>query len=179
MKYSLAETKAAMGEVQKMFNWQLRVAKAAPAGGPVDPSLLIRCQSAGLPSPQVNHIPIRLGGHEFNNAGKVVKRGNIPLTLIEGTDARVVSYFNRLLSKYWTGDGSDTQGNQAPTVDLKGDYILELMDGQNKVNQTYKLIGVMFTPQSSGQLGQEAQEMSVQVMADYDDFHLITDSLSW
>ncbi len=179
MKFTLNQVKSALGEVQKTMNWAFEVAKAPAAGGPLDPSLLIRVQTTELPTPQIQHTLIQLGGHSFNNTGKVTKSGQIQITFIEGTDARVTSYFTNLTSKYWTGDGNDTQGNQAPTADLKGDYVITLLDGQNKTTQRYKLVGVLCTPSFAGQLGQDAQELQRSVTLDFDDFHIWTPTANW
>lgn len=167
-----------MGEVQKTLNWNLRVSKS-PAVVSFDTTTFMRVQTTEIPTPQVQNLPVQLGGHTINSTGKVTKAGQISAQLVEGTDAKVTTDIVKYLKQYWTGDGTDTQGNQAPTNDLKGDYIIDLLDGQNKVTQSFKLVGCLLVPSTAGQLGQEAQELGRMITFEYDDFHITTAGVSW
>lgn len=179
MKYSVNQVKSAVGEVQKTMNWILNVSKAAPAAGAFDPSLSIRIQTAELPTPEIQHGSYELQGHVIGQVGKVTKKGQIPISVLEGVDAKWTSYILNYLNKYWSGDGSDTQGNQAPSEDLKFDFTMELMDGANNVTQTYVLVGTLLTPDLSGSLGQTPENLTRRLTLNYDDFHVRTPGAAW
>lgn len=179
MKYSVNQVKAALGEVQNLLNWEVRMRKAPPAGGAFDPNLAIRIQTAEMPTPTTVHNKLQLGGHEINFRGKTTKAGTTTLMFAEGTDAKVLTYFLRLAQAYWGGDGNDTTGNSVETEQLKGDLEMVLLDGENATTTTLKLTGCLFTIDTSGSLGQESQSLIRSVTCEWDDLHITTPEISW
>lgn len=179
MKYSVNTVKAALGEVQNTLRWQLVMKKAPPAGGAFPADLQIRVQTAAAPTATPEHNKVQLGGHTINFVGKLTKNGTIQLGFVEGTDAKVTTYFLRLLNAYWSSTSGDTQGNSAKTADLKGDFDLIMMDGNNVTTQGVSLVGAIFSADLSASLGQDSASLLRNVTVDFDDFHPYTPEITW
>lgn len=179
MKYSANQVKNNLGQVQKTLNWAMTMIKSASGVGAFDSALVTRIQTTSLPTPDVQLTPVELGGHSFNSLGKVTKRGMIQGNVVEGTDAKFTNYMIAYSNAMWSGDGTDTTGNQKTDEELKCDLQLDLMDGENKVTQSFIMVGCIITPQFNSQLGQSSENYLIGLKIDYDDFHLKTPGASW
>lgn len=179
MKYSVNETKEALGELQTTLRWKFSWIKAPAAVTAPDKSLMIRVQSSGVPQATEETNKVELQGHVINFPAKTTKNGEIPLTLVEGTDAKVAGYFYQLCAARWSGDGNDTKGVQAPTADLKGDGLLELLGPNDQVTQSFKMIGAMCRFEHGMSLAQTADPVVNSVMLEYDDFHVNAGGATW
>lgn len=179
MRYSLAQTKAGLQEVQNTFHWAIQFVKAPNVIGAPPEDVIIRCSSAAAPDAQVEYNKVELQGHAVNYVGKVTKSGQISLTFIEGTDAKVTAYFFNWIKAMWSGDGNDTYGVQNLTNDLKADIQLSLMGPNDIITQVYTLVGCLPTPQLNLNMEQSSSSMSPSIQIDYDDFHMDAGGLIW
>lgn len=179
MKYSINQTKAALAELQTTLHWAMTMIKAPAAVGAMPENVVIRCSSSGVPEVQSQANQVELQGHTINYVGKTTKAGQITLTFVEGIDAAVTNYFLSLEQAKWSGDGSDTYGVQKLTNDLKFDIRLELMSPDDKVTQTYDLIGCMIEWTHGMNLSQNADPVNPTVNLSYDDFHVKTNGVTW
>lgn len=179
MKFSVNKTKQALGELQTMLHWSLTVVSPASAVGDMPEDIQIRCQSATVPEAVEETNKVELQGHIINMVGKTTKNGEIPLMFVEGTDARVTSYFTKWAAARWSGDGKDTQGTQKLTAELKADIKIQLMGPDDKVTQTYTLIGCMPRFEKGATLAQTADPLVMTVTMEYDDFHVQAGNINW
>lgn len=179
MYFSVNRTKQALAELQTTLHWTMTITNPASAVGGMDEDIQIRCQSTGVPeaSPETNKVELQ--GHVINYVSKTTKNGEIAMTFVEGTDAAVTEYFTRWNNARWSGDGSDTQGVQKLTAELKADIKIEMMGPDDKVTQTYYLIGCMPRLDKGVTLGQSADAMTPNVTFEYDDFHMTVGGTSW
>lgn len=179
MKFSVNKVKSALGELQTTLHWIMTITNPASAVGPMPENIQIRCQSTALPEAQEETNKVELGGHIINMVAKTTKNGEIAMVFVEGTDAGVTTYFTKWRAARWSGDGKDTQGTQKLTAELKADIKIELLGPDDKVTQTYNLIGAMPRFETGANLSQQADPFSPNVTFEYDDFHLITPDISW
>lgn len=179
MKFSVNQVKQGLGELQTTLHWGVAITSPAAVVGEFPEDLEVRVQTTAMPEADVQTTKIELGGHTINFNGKTIKAGELPWKFIEGTDAAVISYFTQWANARWGGDGSDTTGKSALTAECKADVVIQLMNPQDEVVQTYKLIGALPKIATSDELGQTADPLSPIVTWEYDDFHVITDNVSW
>lgn len=179
MKFSVNRTKSGLGELQTTLHWIVTIINPAKAVGGFEEDLQIRIQTTGLPTAQEEATQVELQGHVINYVGKTIKNGELTMNFVEGTDAKVISYFTKWAQAKWGGDGKDTTGKQALTQDLKADVMIELLDPSDNVTQTYTLIGAMPRLENGAELGQTADPMNPAVTWVYDDFHTKTSGVDW
>lgn len=179
MKFSVNRVKQGLGELQTTLHWLVTIINPAAAVGAFEEDLQIRVQSTGLPTAQEETNKVELQGHVINMVGKTTKNGELAMTFVEGTDAKVTSYFTKWAQARWSGDGKDTTGKQALTKDLKADIKIELLGPDDSVTQTYTLIGVMPRYETGANLGQTADAMIPTATWEYDDFHVKTPGADW
>lgn len=171
MKFSLSQVKQALGEVQTLLHWTFNIANP-PKGMNFPEKLMIRVTTTDIPKPERENTAVELGGFNINYVGKVKRSGSITVTFFEGTDGSVTEFIQKWVQACWSSDGKDTAGTQGLTSDVKADITLSLMGPNDKVTQTYKLIGCLPNlGDTGGQLGQTADAMKPQLTLDYDDFH--------
>lgn len=179
MKFGINRTKQGLSELQTTLHWIVTVVNPAAAVGAFEEDLQIRVQSTGLPEAQEESNKVELQGHIINFVGKTTKNGELAMTFVEGTDAKVTSYFTRWAQARWSGDGKDTTGKQALTKDLKADIQIQLLGPDDVVTQTYTLIGAMPRFEKGATLAQTADPMIPTVTMEYDDFHVKTAGVTW
>lgn len=179
MKFSINKTKQGLGELQTTLHWIVSVSNPAEAVGDLEEDLQIRVQTSGLPVAETESTQVELQGHKINYVGKTSKAGEISWTFLEGTDAVVTGYFMNWANSRWSGDGSDTEGVQMLTSELKADLKLELLGPDDEVTQTYALIGAMPKLDAGGELGQSADPLNPVVTWEYDDFHVDAGGTNW
>ena len=169
MKYDYNKVKGALKEAQQTHHWVITFTSGEIKG------LSTLVQSAGVPTAEVTHTQVQLGGHTFNFAGKVNKSGTISVTMVENTDADVMNKLMNFYEKYYSGfkGGADgnTTGQQNYAKDIYVQIKLELLDGMDKVTQTWSLVDCLFTFESGAELGQEASAMMPALTITYNDFH--------
>lgn len=179
MKFSVNKTKQALGELQTTLHWIFTIVNPAPAVGAMPENIQIRCSTSGIPEATEETNKVELQGHVINYVGKTTRNGEIATTFIDGTDAGVTTYFTKWRQARWSGDGKDTQGTQKLTAELKADIKIELLGPDDKVTQTYILVGAMPRFETGANLGQTADPFTPNVTFEYDDFHLLTPGMSW
>jgi len=179
MKFAINRTKQALGELQTSLHWGMTIVSPATAVGDLEEDLQIRCQSTAVPEAVEETNKVELQGHVINYVGKTVKNGEIAMTFVEGTDAKVTAYFTRWQAARWSADGSDTTGKQALTADLKADIKLEMYGPDDVVTQTYTLIGAIARFEKGVTLSQTADPMAPTVTFEYDDFHFDGGGVIW
>ncbi len=179
MRFSLNTVKAGLGEVQTLHKWAVTIPNPAAVAGEFPESLQVRVQTAGIPLPEVINTEIELGGHSFNNNGKIVKKGTLVWSFIEGTDAKVIEYFTNWIAARWSGDGVDTKGQSATTADCKGDLLMELLGPDDETTQSYDMVGSLPSFAGIGEGGQAPDPLNPQIQFDYDDFHIHAGSANW
>lgn len=171
MHYSLNRTTQALGELQTTLHWKLTIIKPANAVGDLPEDVEIRCTSATVPESVEELNKLQIAGHTINYVGKTSKNGQITLTFTDGTDTAATDYFTKWSAARWQGDGADTTGVQTLTQDLKADIRLDMMDPQDKVTQSYTLIGSITSLVRNINLSQTADPLAMSVNVEYDDFH--------
>lgn len=171
MKFSANRVKQALGEVQSTLHWAVEISSPATAVGAISEDLIIRVTTSGVPKEVTEDIQVEIGGHKINYQGKVTKNGEISWNFIDGTDAGVFEYFTKWINARWSGDGSDTQGVQKPTAEIKADLKISLLGPDDKVTRTYELIGCMPKFDDAAELGQTADIVNGVITWSYDDFH--------
>lgn len=179
MKFGVNRTKQALGELQTTLHWLVTIVSPAAAVGAMEEDLQIRIQSSGLPEATEETNKVELQGHIINYVGKTTKNGELPITFVEGTDAKVTGYFTKWAQARWSGDGSDTTGVQKLTKDLKADVKIELLGPDDVVTQTYTLVGCMPRFEKGATLAQTADPMIPTVTFEYDDFHTNAGGTNW
>jgi len=169
MKYDYNKIKGALKEVQQTHHWVITFTSGEIAG------LSTLVQSTGVPAAEVTHTQVQLGGHTFNFAGKVNKSGTISVTMVENTDAYVMTKLMEFYEKYYSGfkgnTKTSTDGKQKYAKDLYIQIKLDLLDGQDEIKQTWYLVDCLFTFESGAELGQEAAAMMPALTITYNDFH--------
>lgn len=171
MKFSQAQVKQALGEVQTLLRWTFNITNP-PQGLTFPEKLMIRVTTTGLPKAEVERTVVELGGHTINYNGKTKKAGQLTVTFVEGVDASVTEFIYQWMQKQWGSDGKDTTGKQSKTAEVKADIQIQLLDGNDVATQTYNLIGCLPSiGDAGGELGQTADPMKPQLTLDYDDFH--------
>jgi len=169
MKYDYNTVKGALKELQQTHHWVITFTSGEIKG------LSTLVQSTSLPVAEVTHTQVQLGGHTFNFAGKVNKSGTITVTMVENTDADVMDKLMSFYEKYYSGFKGDsstsTHGQQNYAKDIYVQIQLDLLDGMDKVTQTWYLIDCLFTFEYGAELGQEAGSMLPSLTITYNDFH--------
>ena len=169
MKYDYNKVKGALKEVQQTHHWVLTFTKGDLKG------LSMMVQSAAVPNAEIEHTQVQLGGHNFYFAGKVTKSGTISVTLVENTSAEVLKKLMTFYEKYYSGfkgnATTSTEGKQHYAKDLQIQIKLDLLDGMDKVKQSWYLEDCLFTFEAGAELGQEAAAMLPALTITYNDFH--------
>jgi len=179
MKYSINQTKKALGEAQTVLHWYVLISNP-PKALKVDKDIVVRVTTATLPTANVENTQLQLQGHTINYTGKITKAGEITWNFYEGTDAKVTNLFMEWAKLRWGGDGKDTTGKQILTNDVKADITMKLLGPNDEVTQTYVLIGAMPKLEPGGQLGQTSEPLQPVITWDFDDFHWGPgDSTTW
>lgn len=152
-----------------------------------DESMVMRCTSADVP--QVSHslVSQKIMGHTIKQAGETDKSGSITLSFAEGTDQRVLRYFEEVENRKWHGitQGANLTGNQdLPYTRYKWQTVnLNLLDprdsGGGIVLRKYVLCGVISSLSGSGiSLSQDAGVVNPSITFDFDDFYIESNGLS-
>lgn len=171
MKFSANRVKQALGEVQSTLHWSVEISSPASAVGAISEDLIIRVTTSGVPQETAEDIQVEIGGHVINYTGKVTKNGELAWNFVEGTDAAVLEYFTKWINARWSADGSDTQGKQALTSEVKADLKISLLGPNDEVTRTYEIIGAMPKFEDNAELAQTADVVNGVVTWTYDDFH--------
>ena len=169
MKYDYNTIKGALKEVQQTHHWVITFTSGDLKG------LSTLVQSTGVPAADVAHTQVQLGGHTFNFAGKVTKSGTISVTMVENTDADVMTKLMTFYEKYFSGfkgnASTSTQGKQNYATNLHVQIKLDLLDGMDEIKQTWYLEDCIFTFEAGADLGQDAAAMLPALTITYNDFH--------
>jgi len=170
MKRDYNRVKQALGEVQQTLHWIVTFT-ASPNVAKCPEDVEIRITTSGLPTPEVNHTAVQLGGFTYNFVGKVNKSGTIDLTFVEGTDAAVMNFVSEWLQAYWDAGSGNTIGKQARTEDLYATVKMDLLSPDDEITQTYELIDCLPALQPGGELGQDSNAMNPVLTLTYNDYH--------
>jgi hypothetical protein len=156
MKFSYKNVKNGLGEVQTTYRWWLYVVTPPKAVGDFPQNLQVRVQSTSLPSPEIEDVQVELFKHKLNFNGDVNGAGELDITLIEGEDQGVLEHFLKWINARSSGDGSsDKKKVGHKTSDLQGEVVMELLDQEDNMTASIKLVGVMFKPNIGGELGND------------------------
>jgi len=179
MKISANNTRSGLAELQTSLHWYVEVSNGPVGDIGSGNELQVRVQTATLPTAEHEYVPVELQGHTVKFLGKTTKAGQLTWSFVEGTDAKVTAYFMKWAQSAWAGDGSDTQGTQISTQDMKSDIKMYLLGPDDKVTQTYTLVGAMPSIPAGVDLTQTADPVNVEITWDYDDFHITAGDVKW
>jgi len=164
MKYSYKTVKQGLGEVQTTYRWNFSFIKPATAVGEFSQDLQVRVQSTALPSPEYEDIQVELFKHKLNFNGDVNGSGELDITLVEGADQKVLEYFLKWVNARSEGDGKNDKTKKAHhTAELQAEIEMELLDQDDTVTATCKLVGVLAKPTIGGELGQDVGARTISV----------------
>lgn len=179
MRFSYNKTKQGLGEVQTTYKWLFTIHNSGKTASEFGENLQVRVTSSTVPKAEKQIINVEAQGHTIKKVGKVIKAGEITLVAYDGIDAKIAEFFLKLDQAAWSGSGDDTEGKQVKTSDLVFDAKLELLDGDDKVTQTYTMIDCITHYEAGGELGQTSDSMKPTIRVEYGDYHHSAGSVNW
>ena len=146
MSISVDTLKANLTNPQRTYLWEVIIPN--PLGGVADTqTLLLRCQSAVIPSRSFGNIDVpykQSGGIRYR--GKLTYTHEWDLTFIEGEDKKMFDGFYAWCQKIV----HDLEGTGDPDTEIKVDMFLNLLDSKQEDTQQIKLVGCY--PQAMGEV---------------------------
>lgn len=141
---SSISTVASIGEPLKLYNFLMTIAPARGTGGADVQDLALRCQATQLPEMTNAATVVELQGYRVLYPGRAMFSNQWTTRFVEYTDVAVMQQIDS-----WARLCTDpTTQNTNPVNLVKSTATVQLLDGQQNVILTRKLVGIwpMNTP---------------------------------
>lgn len=165
MKYALDTIKSEITEVQTGLHWYVEFGDFLGIQNATTMAYYVT-EVSPLPTENLEHIKLDVGGHTINYVGKLSRSGTTSFTLSESTKGTVTKFLHEYNENYWTNG----KGVQKLTNDMKRDVIITCCDPADNITKSFKLLGCLLKISSKLTLGQEANLETIEVEVTYDNF---------
>lgn len=127
-----------LGHHATTYDWGIQFLSIPGAiTGFTSADLNTRCTSTQVPGRTIDAIQLMLRGHRIFQHGIVNYGNTLPLTLYETVDSKVSNFLEAYMDLQWTPVG----GVQVPKSLNQSQFLLTLLDSENKARKHYTILG--------------------------------------
>lgn len=165
MGFVTIEHVRSLPDPQRAYKWNIVIAKFPGGFGNVD-RLNIQCYSSRTPDRGNDPIEINSHGHKVKYHGRANYNNTLDLQTNETQDVYIQNFLTSWQELHWqTGTGVQRQ-----KADIETDVILQLLDSENNLVRTYRLIGCWVENVTGYDLTGDGQNVQISFTLSWDYF---------